>query len=296
MSQAWALSYEEARQEAWFLTDKMAYELNLNAEQYDRAYQVNLDYLMSINNSADCYGYYWTYRDRDLRCIFFDWQYALYASLDYFYRPIRWLRSAWYFPIFDRYRHGYFFFDRPNVYASYRGGMWHRRGRHDPSPYIGFVSRAGGGLRDRYHGGNRTPDFRPEYGRSGRGDAFGPGDRQQRGDRPGGFAAPNRGGRYDNNGRSDRSNRPNQGGQTGNYNRPNDNNRNERGESPRGGNNNSRPSNNSGRSNNSNSHQGGGTYSRPGGTSRATTSRPSNNRTRSTQSGSRSNGGRTFGR
>ena len=46
-----AMDYEEARQRAWFLTDKMAYELNLTPEQYDRAYEVNLNYLMSIRTA-----------------------------------------------------------------------------------------------------------------------------------------------------------------------------------------------------------------------------------------------------
>ncbi len=88
---AGAMSYEEARQRAWFLTDKMAYELNLTPEQYDRAYQVNLDYLMSLRSPSDySSGRYWKFRDADLRCILFDWQYSLYASLDYFFRPIRW--------------------------------------------------------------------------------------------------------------------------------------------------------------------------------------------------------------
>ena len=125
---AGAMSYEEARQRAWFLTDKMAYELNLTPEQYDRAYQVNLDYLMSLRSPSDySSGRYWKFRDADLRCILFDWQYSLYASLDYFFRPIRWVRSAWYFPIFDRYRRGYYYFERPKVYVSYHGGSWHKR-------------------------------------------------------------------------------------------------------------------------------------------------------------------------
>ena len=45
-----AMSYEQARQQALFLTDKMAYELNLTQEQYEAAYEVNLDYLMSVNS------------------------------------------------------------------------------------------------------------------------------------------------------------------------------------------------------------------------------------------------------
>ena len=42
------MSYEHARSQALFLTDKMAYELNLTEEQYEAAFEVNLDYLMSI--------------------------------------------------------------------------------------------------------------------------------------------------------------------------------------------------------------------------------------------------------
>ena len=58
-----AMSYSQAREQALFLTDKMAYELNLNEEQYDAAYEVNLDYLMSINTYDDLYGTYRTQRN-----------------------------------------------------------------------------------------------------------------------------------------------------------------------------------------------------------------------------------------
>ena len=164
-----AINYEDARREAWFLTDKMAYELNLTSEQYDRAYQINLDYLLSLNTAADCYGYYWTYRDTDLRCILSSWQYALYSTLDYFYRPVRWLRSAWYYPICAHYRRGYYYFDRPTLYVSYHGGMWHRRGHNDPSPYRHYAYRPAPGLRDHYHSHHGKPAYRPEPGRPGNG-------------------------------------------------------------------------------------------------------------------------------
>ncbi|MBS7407756.1 MAG: hypothetical protein KIG47_01390 [Prevotellamassilia sp.] len=164
-----AINYEDARREAWFLTDKMAYELNLTSEQYDRAYQINLDYLLSLNTAADCYGYYWTYRDTDLRCILSSWQYALYSTLDYFYRPVRWLRSAWYYPICAHYRRGYYYFDRPTLYVSYHGGMWHRRGHNDPSPYRHYAYRPAPGLRDHYHSHHGKPAYRPEPGRPGHG-------------------------------------------------------------------------------------------------------------------------------
>ena len=38
--QASAMSYEQARQQALFLTDKMAYELNLTDAQYEAAYEI----------------------------------------------------------------------------------------------------------------------------------------------------------------------------------------------------------------------------------------------------------------
>lgn len=157
---SFSMSYEEARRQAWFLTDKMAYELNLTPEQYDRAYQINLDYLMSIRTASDCDGYYWRYRDADFRCVLFDWQYSLYATLDYFFRPVRWVRSAWYYPVSDRYRWGYYYFDRPAVYVSYRGGMWNRRGHESRSPYYAFRPTPGQGMRNHYQAG-----WRPDFGR-----------------------------------------------------------------------------------------------------------------------------------
>ena len=70
-----AMNYEQARQQALFLTDKMAYELNLTDEQYEAAYEINLDYLMSVNDYSDLYGVYWSQRNLDLSYILLDWQY-----------------------------------------------------------------------------------------------------------------------------------------------------------------------------------------------------------------------------
>lgn len=189
-----AISYNEARDRAWFLTDKMAYELNLTPDQYDRVYQVNLDYFMSIAYEADCYGVYWNYRDTDLRYILWDWQYRLYVTLDYFYRPIRWIRAAWHYPICDHYRYGYYYYERPRVYVSYHGCNWKRRGHNDVSPYRGWRAERGPGMRDRY-------------------------DNNRPGGRPGTHNEPSRpsNGRYDGNhnnkgGRVDRGNTDNKGG------------------------------------------------------------------------------------
>ncbi len=52
-----AMSYNAAKHEALFLSDKMAYELNLTAAQYEAVYEINLDYLMSLNGHGDVDGW-----------------------------------------------------------------------------------------------------------------------------------------------------------------------------------------------------------------------------------------------
>ena len=51
-----AMSYEQARHEALFLTDKMAYELNLTEDQDEAVYEINLDYLMGVTSYDDVYA------------------------------------------------------------------------------------------------------------------------------------------------------------------------------------------------------------------------------------------------
>lgn len=149
-----ALPFSEARREAWFLTDKMAYELNLSNQQYDHVYQVNLEYFLNVNSPGDCHGRYWDYRNDDLYYILHDWQYALYKVASYFYTPIRWIRSTCYHAIYDYYRKDYHYFAKPKCYATYRGGVWHQRKSHAPSPYKHQTFRNGTGMRDNYHKGN----------------------------------------------------------------------------------------------------------------------------------------------
>ena len=62
-----AMSYSAAKNEALFLSDKMAYELNLTASQYDAVYEINLDYMMSVNGRNDTYGTWWKRRNTDLK-------------------------------------------------------------------------------------------------------------------------------------------------------------------------------------------------------------------------------------
>lgn len=260
-----AMSYEQARQQALFLTDKMAYELNLTEDQYEAAYEVNLDYLMSVDTYDDLYGAYWRQRNMDLSYILLDWQYRTYINATYFYRPLYWNAGYWHFGIYARYpRRDYFYFGRPHFYVSYRGGhSWRVNGNR--SWYHG---RSFGGPRP---GGNPRIGMRDGFNRGdyGRGRSFGNLNRENRPQ-----MNPNRGfgnaSRPNNNVGFGNSSRPQNGGFGNNNDRPqnnggfgNGNSRPNRGfgnsstNSNRGfgfGNNNSRPNRGFGSSNSSTSN------------------------------------------
>lgn len=301
-----AMSYEQARDRALFLTDKMAYELNLNDEQYEAAYEVNLDYLMSISTYDDLYGTYWTRRNMDLSYILFDWQYNAFCSAAYFYRPLVWTNGVWRFSIYVRYpNRTFFYFGRPAFYATYYGGhSWHRNGGR--SWYHGrtFGPRPGEsrfGMRDRYDRG----DFRGQRGHDRRHDN-GRYDRNNR-------RNDNNSGRYDRNNRRDDNN-------SGRYDRGNnrrDNNSGYRGTTPRRGTGNGTTNLSSsrttvsqeiGRSSRGNSfnnsptriYRPAGGSSRPANTFTPSRSSSSNNRSAggssSSRGGGRSGGGGRFGR
>lgn len=160
-----AMSYEQAREQALFLTDKMAYELNLTDDQYEAAYEINLDYLMSVNSVDDLYGSYWRYRNLDMSYVLLDWQYRAFCDAAYFYRPLYFSGGYWRFGVYARYPHrDYFYFSRPRVYVTYVGGhSWHSN--HGRSWYDGrhFGPRPGDS-----HFGMRDEFNRGDYGRGNR--------------------------------------------------------------------------------------------------------------------------------
>ena len=125
-----AMSYTAAKNEALFLSDKMAYELNLTAAQYEAVYEINLDYLMSLNGHSDVFGIWWDRRNADLRYVLTAWQYDKYVTLAHFYRPVAWKAGSWTFAVYSHYNRGHFYKDRPKVYVSYRGGNNHKHATH----------------------------------------------------------------------------------------------------------------------------------------------------------------------
>ena len=158
-----AMSYEQARNEALFLTDKMAYELNLTDEQYEAAYEINLDYLMGVTSRDDVMGVYWERRNLDLSYILLDWQWEAFRAATYFYRPLYWLDGFWHFAVYSRYPHrDYFYFGRPVFYATYRGAhAWHVVGGHgyyhshrDHYRHAPAAGRSHFGMLDRWNRGD----------------------------------------------------------------------------------------------------------------------------------------------
>ena len=125
-----AMSYNAAKHEALFLSDKMAYELNLTAAQYEAVYEINLDYLMSLNGHGDVFGIWWDRRNADLRFVLNSWQYDKYVALNHFYRPVAWKAGGWTFAVYAHYNRGHFYNAHPKVFVTYKGGHNKVHGSH----------------------------------------------------------------------------------------------------------------------------------------------------------------------
>ena len=116
-----AMSYKSARDKAFFLTDKMAYELGLSDDQYNAVYEINIDYIMCVDTYDDLFGTFWTRRNNELRYVLSPAQYQYYMQLEYFYRPISWDNRKFVFSIYTRYPKDRFYRAAPPGYQAYKG-------------------------------------------------------------------------------------------------------------------------------------------------------------------------------
>lgn len=89
--------------EARFLTDKMVDELGLNRWQREKIYQMNLNYLNSINSYKDIDAGIWKMRNQQLKNILTVNQWNAYKSTSYFYRPISWRKGTYVKNIYAKY-------------------------------------------------------------------------------------------------------------------------------------------------------------------------------------------------
>lgn len=140
-----AMSIGKVRKETRFLTDKMAYELNLNTEQYNDVYEINYDFISGIRYLMDdvMRGYEWALdryydcldmRNDDLRWVLSSRQYARFIRAEHFCRPIYTRGKHWHFRVYITYTdHDHFYFPRPHHYRTYAGG--HCRAHHNGVSY-----------------------------------------------------------------------------------------------------------------------------------------------------------------
>lgn len=124
----------DIRINARFLTDRMAFELNLNQSQYDDLYEVNFDFLNGIDPyvgdlaysrvaAMDAYYRYLDERNDDLRWILSSAEYLRFMAIDYFFRPIYAVNHCCYLRVYQIYpNRSFFYFSRPHHYLTYRGG------------------------------------------------------------------------------------------------------------------------------------------------------------------------------
>ena len=153
----------------------MGYELNLNTNQYDDAYEINYDFVNSIRYIMDdvVRGYEWALddyyqaldiRNDDLRYVLSDSQYRRFIRTEYFYRPIYTSRNNWNFRVYITYsNHNHYYFGRPHHYRSYSGGHY-RKHYNNASYYSGrynhtYYSRPHSVRDNRVYHTNRRSDF-----------------------------------------------------------------------------------------------------------------------------------------
>ena len=142
-----AMSNSKVRKEPRFLTDKMAYELNLDTEQYNDVYEINYDFISGIRYlmddvlrgeewALDRYYDYLDVRNDDLHWVLSSKQYSRFMQAAYFYRPVYVSGGRWSFRIYITYaNHNHFYFPQPYHYRTYCGG--HYRTHYHDSYYRG---------------------------------------------------------------------------------------------------------------------------------------------------------------
>ncbi|MCD8235481.1 MAG: hypothetical protein LUD00_02265 [Prevotellaceae bacterium] len=133
VANAQPMSYYAMRDNARFLTDRMAYTLGVtSAFIIDDLYRINYDYICGVNDYLDDVARGYRYddymavmyeRDRALQVLLGANVWARLITYDYFYRPIIFANRGWRFGIYAHdSRHKHFYCKKPRYYKSYRGG------------------------------------------------------------------------------------------------------------------------------------------------------------------------------
>lgn|SRR5574344_259387 len=138
----------QARLDARFLTDRMAYELNFDANQFEDVYEVNVDFIYKMsffiddvvrgyNDAIEKYYDYLDQRNRQLSYILDRGQYERFINIDYFYRPIYTDYRGWYYRILHVYpNRNFYYYNQPANYfyaigEHYDGNYYINRYNHE---------------------------------------------------------------------------------------------------------------------------------------------------------------------
>ena len=145
---SFAFDYETARPLAWYLTDKMAYELDLTIEQCDYVYQINLNYFLQVSSPSDLYGRVVTCRNEDLGYVLTATQYAAYQGRNYFRAPLNHSEYGWFLPVLEYYEQDAYFLSEsaPAYYGNFQGSP-RLRSYNEQSPFRGVRLSDDTGLR-----------------------------------------------------------------------------------------------------------------------------------------------------
>lgn len=122
-----AMSKYRASREARFLTDKMAWELDLSYGQMEDVYEINYDYFRALDNVYDKYSWAYDIRNEELSYVLSPRQWKRFIAIEYFYVPVRVYRHAWVFPVHNHYHTDHFYYDAPHAYSHYSGAHAHNR-------------------------------------------------------------------------------------------------------------------------------------------------------------------------
>ncbi|MCM1311676.1 MAG: hypothetical protein NC206_04490 [Bacteroides sp.] len=133
VANAQPMSYYAMRDNARFLTDRMAYTLGVtSAFIIDDLYRINYDYICGVNDYLDDVALGYRYndymavvyeRDRALQMLLGATTWARLVTYDYFYRPIAFANRGWRFSIYAHDSHrNHFYCTAPRHFNDYRGG------------------------------------------------------------------------------------------------------------------------------------------------------------------------------
>lgn len=116
-----AFSKKQAQKDAWFLTDKMGYELNLTDLQKQDVYEINYDYLCNVQPVGTESEAAYNLRYRNLSLVLDENQLMQYQATPYFLIPLESIDGEWELSSYSAYSRDYMFDKMTKTMSKYDG-------------------------------------------------------------------------------------------------------------------------------------------------------------------------------